>query len=70
MLDGNMDWSLLQLTGLIVLGWIVLAVVVGFIFALFVRGALHLERQLPASPRAIRAWVRGHKSGRKATRVA
>lgn len=65
-----MDWSLLQLIGLIVLGWIVLAVVVGFAFVLFVRGALHLERQLPTNPRAIRHWVRGHRSRTKTTRVA
>ena len=68
--DGNMDWSLLQITGLIVLGWIILAVIVGVGFALFVSGALHLERRQPTTPRAIRAWVRAYKRALKVGRVA
>jgi hypothetical protein len=61
-----MVWTLLQITGLIVLGWIVLAVLVAAGMSLFLRGAHRLERQVPTDPDAIRDWVRGNKVSRAA----
>lgn len=54
-----MDVTLLQIAALIVLGWLVLAMLVTAGFALFLRGAHRLERELPTDAQAIREWVRG-----------
>jgi hypothetical protein len=46
MLD-SMDGTILQTVGLIVLGWLVLAVLVSAGLAVFLGGAHQLERELP-----------------------
>jgi len=52
-----MDGMILQTVGLIVLGWLVLAVLVATGLAVFLAGAHRLERELPREPQAIRVWV-------------
>jgi hypothetical protein len=65
-----MDGTILQTAGLIVLGWLVLAVLVGAGLAVFLSGARRLEREAPSGKRAIRAWVRAGRHGRRRSRRA
>jgi hypothetical protein len=48
----------LQIAGLIVLAWLVLAVLVGFGWARFMRNAHRLEAALPTDEQDIADWVR------------
>jgi hypothetical protein len=52
-----MDGTILQTVGLIVLGWLVLAILVGAGLGAFLGTARRLEGQLPTNSRAIRKWV-------------
>jgi hypothetical protein len=56
-----MDWSVLRIAGLILLGWTILSVVVGLGVAQFMRAAHHLERHIRDDSEAISDWVHGRK---------
>jgi hypothetical protein len=58
-----MDGTILQTVGLIVLGWLVLAILAGAGLAVFLSGARRLESEVPSGKRAIRAWVRAGRHG-------
>jgi hypothetical protein len=49
----------LQIAGLIVLAWLVLAVLVGIGWARFMKNAHRLEAALPIDEQGIRDWVHG-----------
>lgn len=71
MLDA-MDGTILQTVGLIVLGWLMLAVLVGAGLAAFMASAHRLERELPTKPQSIRRWAtpRRHAPRRRRTHAA
>jgi hypothetical protein len=69
---GSMDGTILQTVGLIVLGWLVLAVLVGAGLAAFMGGAQRLEHELPTERPASRHWLTAgrHTPPRRRTHAA
>jgi hypothetical protein len=61
-----MDWTFLQITGWILLGWVALAVVVTAAFSALLRGARRKEQQFDAGSETVGEWVRGDDPPRAA----
>ena len=65
---------ILQLAGVIVLGWLALAILFAIGWSIFMRRSRDIEAHYPVSPRALSAWISGrpldlHQSDTRGKRV-